>query len=97
MLNHSRPQIRKRAILAIHKVLEKYPEAALLARPRLIEKLEDLDPGTPKIPCTRPLHLNFSRCCWSHGECAVRTRETKPTRLPEPSTTIIPPPDDLNQ
>ncbi|KAF9453879.1 Ap3d1 protein [Macrolepiota fuliginosa MF-IS2] len=45
MLNHSRAQIRKRAVLAIYKVLEKYPEASSHARPRLIEKLEDPDSG----------------------------------------------------
>ncbi len=59
MLNHSRPHIRKRAILAIHKVLEKYPEAAPLARPRLIEKLDDLDPGTLKVSQSTILRLKL--------------------------------------
>ncbi|KAF5385386.1 hypothetical protein D9615_001077 [Tricholomella constricta] len=45
MLNHSRPHIRKRAILALYKVLVKYPETAKHARTRLEEKLEDVDPG----------------------------------------------------
>ncbi|KAH0591305.1 AP-3 complex subunit delta-1 [Termitomyces sp. J132] len=45
MLNHSRPNIRKRAILALYKVLMKYPETATHARTRLEEKLEDPDPG----------------------------------------------------
>ncbi|GLB43563.1 putative part of the AP-3 complex, an adaptor-related complex which is not clathrin-associated [Lyophyllum shimeji] len=45
MLNHSRPHIRKRAILALYKVLVKYPETSKHARTRLEEKLEDPDPG----------------------------------------------------
>ncbi|KAK2461539.1 hypothetical protein APHAL10511_006002 [Amanita phalloides] len=43
MLNHSRPHIRKRAILALHRVYEKYPEVMKNARPRLEEKLDDSD------------------------------------------------------
>lgn len=49
MLNHSRAQMRKRAVLGIFKVLEQYPEAGSHARPRLIEKLEDSDPGTSPV------------------------------------------------
>ncbi|KDR85547.1 hypothetical protein GALMADRAFT_53684 [Galerina marginata CBS 339.88] len=45
MLNHSRPNIRKRAILALYKTLVKYPEAINQARIRLEEKLEDPDPS----------------------------------------------------
>ncbi|RXW22674.1 hypothetical protein EST38_g3183 [Candolleomyces aberdarensis] len=45
MLNHSRPHIRKRAILALYRLLSKYPEAIHQARPRLEEKLEDSDPA----------------------------------------------------
>ena len=44
MLNHSRPNIRKRAILALYKSLVKYPEATQQARARLEEKLVDSDP-----------------------------------------------------
>lgn len=43
MLNHSRPHIRKRAILALYKILVRYPEKAKDARARLEEKLEDTD------------------------------------------------------
>ncbi|KAF8627249.1 hypothetical protein AX15_004456 [Amanita polypyramis BW_CC] len=43
MLNHSRPHIRKRAVLAIYRVCGKYPEAVKSARPRLEEKLDDTD------------------------------------------------------
>ena len=45
MLNHSRPHIRKRAILTLYKLLVKYPEAISNARVRLEEKLNDSDPG----------------------------------------------------
>ncbi|KAF7784263.1 hypothetical protein Agabi119p4_428 [Agaricus bisporus var. burnettii] len=45
MLNHSRARIRKRAVLVMHKILDKYPEASSHVRPRLIEKLEDTDPS----------------------------------------------------
>lgn len=47
MLNHSRPKIRKRAVLIIHKVFEKYPDVILRSMTRLREKLEDPDPGGP--------------------------------------------------
>ena len=58
MLNHSRPNIRKRAILALHKVITKYPEAAQHARARLGEKLEDSDPSN--------LYLDTTMLHWAH-------------------------------
>lgn len=45
MLNHSKPQVRKRAVVAMYKVFTKYPEIVSLGIPRLREKLEDSDPG----------------------------------------------------
>lgn len=45
MLNHSRPHIRKRAILAMYKVIVQYPDALGHSITRLKEKLEDPDPG----------------------------------------------------
>ncbi|KAJ7103194.1 adaptin N terminal region-domain-containing protein [Mycena belliarum] len=45
MLTHSRAQIRKRAILALYKVMAQYPEALGQGVARLKEKLEDPDPG----------------------------------------------------
>ncbi|KAJ6575471.1 adaptin N terminal region-domain-containing protein [Mycena capillaripes] len=45
MLTHSRAQIRKRAILALYKVMVKYPEAMQQGVARLKEKLDDPDPG----------------------------------------------------
>ena len=48
MLTHSRAQIRKRAVLALFKVLTKYPDLTPQAMTRLRERLEDPDPG--KLP-----------------------------------------------
>ncbi|KAI0005534.1 adaptin N terminal region-domain-containing protein [Russula compacta] len=45
MLNHSKPHIRKRAVIAVYKALVKYPEATPFALTRLKERLEDQDPG----------------------------------------------------
>ncbi|KZT27607.1 Adaptor protein complex AP-3 delta subunit [Neolentinus lepideus HHB14362 ss-1] len=45
MLNHSRPHIRKRAILVMYKVLVKYPDVKDKVMPRLRERLEDTDAG----------------------------------------------------
>ncbi|KAI0059437.1 Adaptor protein complex AP-3 delta subunit, partial [Artomyces pyxidatus] len=45
MLNHSRPNIRKRAVIALYKALVKYPEATPFALTRLKEKLDDQDTG----------------------------------------------------
>jgi AP-3 complex subunit delta-1 len=45
MLNHSRPRIRKRAVLIMYKVFDKYPDAIPRSLPRLREKLEDSDPS----------------------------------------------------
>ena len=45
MLNHSRPRIRKRAVLVMYKVAVKYPEVLPHSFGRLREKLDDPDPG----------------------------------------------------
>ncbi|KAF5368594.1 hypothetical protein D9758_002444 [Tetrapyrgos nigripes] len=45
MLNHSRAHIRKRAVVALYKVIMKHPEVSQHAVSRLKEKLEDDDPG----------------------------------------------------
>lgn len=45
MLNHSRADIRKKAILAMYKVLLEYPEAWDSAIARLRERMDDPDPG----------------------------------------------------
>lgn len=43
MLNHSKPYVRKRAILAMYKVFLQYPEALRTSFDRLREKLSDPD------------------------------------------------------
>ncbi|KAJ7204362.1 adaptin N terminal region-domain-containing protein [Mycena pura] len=45
MLSHSRAHIRKRAILALYKIMVKYPAAMEQGVSRLKEKLDDPDPG----------------------------------------------------
>lgn len=45
MLNHSRPHIRKRAVLTLYRVCERYPEALSQGIIRLREKLDDSDPA----------------------------------------------------
>lgn len=46
LLTHSRPAIRKRAILALYRVCLKYPEALEFGMDRLKERLEDPDGGS---------------------------------------------------
>ncbi|QPG72921.1 hypothetical protein FOA43_000225 [Brettanomyces nanus] len=43
MLNHSKPLIRKRAVLAMYKVSLKYPEALRMYFDQLVDKLDDTD------------------------------------------------------
>ncbi|KAH9932073.1 Ap3d1 protein [Epithele typhae] len=45
MLNHSRPHIRKRAVLAMYKVFTQYPEVLPQSMSRLKDKLDDDDPS----------------------------------------------------
>ncbi|KAF8131643.1 adaptin N terminal region-domain-containing protein [Boletus edulis] len=45
MLNHSRPHIRKRAVLTLYRVCEKHPDVLRQSITRLQEKLDDPDPG----------------------------------------------------
>ncbi|KAI0640096.1 Ap3d1 protein [Trametes polyzona] len=45
MLNHSRPHIRKRAVLALYKAIIRYPEILPQCMSRLREKLDDPDDG----------------------------------------------------
>jgi AP-3 complex subunit delta len=43
MLNHSKPYVRKKAVLVMYKIFLQYPDALRVAFPRLREKLEDED------------------------------------------------------
>ncbi|KAL5494662.1 APL5 [Sanghuangporus weigelae] len=45
LLTHSRPAVRKRAVLALYKVFLKYPDALEYGMERLKERLEDPDIG----------------------------------------------------
>ncbi|KAI0652531.1 Ap3d1 protein [Trametes meyenii] len=45
MLNHSRPHIRKRAVLALFKAIIRYPEVLPQSMSRLRDKLDDSDDG----------------------------------------------------
>lgn len=45
MLSHSRPHIRKRAILTLYRVCGKYPDVLRQCITRMQEKLDDSDPG----------------------------------------------------
>ncbi|KAI0348238.1 Ap3d1 protein [Trametopsis cervina] len=45
MLTHSRAHIRKRAVVALYRILVKQPDLTAVALPRLRERLEDDDPG----------------------------------------------------
>lgn len=45
MLSHSRPHIRKRAVVLLFRVFQKYPEVVSHAMGRIKERLEDPDAG----------------------------------------------------
>lgn len=45
MLSHSRPHIRKRAVLTLYRVCEKYPDVLRQCITRMQEKLDDSDSG----------------------------------------------------
>ncbi|KXN68785.1 Adaptor protein complex AP-3 delta subunit [Conidiobolus coronatus NRRL 28638] len=45
LLNHSRPYVRKRAVLTLYPLFLKFPQGLRLGFPRLKEKLEDTDPA----------------------------------------------------
>ena len=47
MLNSSRPFLKQKAIIVLYKVFLKFPEALRPSFPRLKERLEDPDQGTP--------------------------------------------------
>lgn len=61
MLTHSRPNIRKRAILALYKVLSKYPDAATTGLPRLKDRLQDSDLGLLYVGTVKPVLTSLQR------------------------------------
>ncbi|KAI9144135.1 Clathrin/coatomer adaptor, adaptin-like protein [Paraphysoderma sedebokerense] len=52
LLSHSKPYIRKKAVLVLYKVFLKYPDGLRLAWDRLKERLEDDDPGVVSATVT---------------------------------------------
>jgi hypothetical protein len=91
MLNHSKPVVRKRAVVALYKVFTMYPEVVSLGMPRLREKLEDPDPGND--PFTYLPGLEFtpeSRCSYGHGERSVRIISPEPKGLSHTCSSIVP-------
>jgi AP-3 complex subunit delta-1 len=50
MLGSSRPLLRKKAVLALYRLLQRLPEALVPAFPRLRERLDDPDPSV--VACT---------------------------------------------
>lgn len=57
MLNHSRPHIRKRAVLALYKAIIRYPEVLPQCMTRLREKLDDSDDGMYIWPISIHVHV----------------------------------------
>lgn len=45
LLTHSKPQVRKRAVLVLYRIVEAWPESLAMSFGRLRERLEDDDPG----------------------------------------------------
>lgn len=45
MLTHSQASIRKRAVIALYKLMLKYPEIVPQSLERMKDKLDDPDPG----------------------------------------------------
>lgn len=68
LLTHSKPTVRKRAVLSLYRVFEKYPEALIDNVERLRERLGDDDQG-PFAACraaqrpVRPMNLTFYLFC----------------------------------
>jgi AP-3 complex subunit delta-1 len=50
LLSSSRPLVRKKAVIALYRLLRRLPEALPTAFPRLREKLDDPDPNV--VSCT---------------------------------------------
>uniref|UniRef100_A0A9L0TQQ9 AP-3 complex subunit delta-1 n=1 Tax=Equus caballus TaxID=9796 RepID=A0A9L0TQQ9_HORSE len=81
LMSHTKPYIRKKAVLIMYKVFLKYPESLRPAFPRLKEKLEDPDPGSPVGSSQR--HL--------------RASQAQPQKLPFARSTVLQADDLLDQ
>lgn len=58
-MSSTKPYLRMKAVLMMYKVFLRYPEALRPAFPKLKEKLEDPDPGTPHI-ILWPMNIYFN-------------------------------------
>jgi hypothetical protein len=84
MLTHTRPHIRKRAVLVLYKVFLKYPEALKHGIGRLGEKLDDPDLGMSFcFRCKeRKTYVTLQRRRVSYSERVMRTWAAEPRGLP---------------
>jgi hypothetical protein len=84
LLTHSKPAVRKRAVLCLYRVFEKYPEALVDNVGRLRERLLDDDQGEPvqsstvadpwSLTLTSAAHWRTARRRFGHGQRPDRAR-----------------------
>lgn len=91
MLTHTRPHIRKRAVLVLYKVFLKYPEALKHGIGRLGEKLDDPDLGMSFLFRyeRRKTYVALQRCGVSYGERVMRTWAAESRGLPPTRSSAI--------
>lgn len=71
MLNHSRPLIRKRAILVLYKMMLLDSDALDRGFNKLREKLEDPDVGEYPTPRVSIHLISLSRCRFCGRKCSL--------------------------
>lgn len=87
------PQVRKRAVLALFRIFEQYPDALRTGFTRLKDRLEDDDPGElssslESSPCSHT-RLAF-RCRLCHHQRHHRTiAEIESNELPATGPTVV--------
>jgi hypothetical protein len=91
MLNHSKPYVRKKAVLVMYKIFLQYPDALRVAFPRLREKLEDEDICTPLFTS----QLMMVSGGLGDGKCNMRTSKEESEELFSLGTSTIQPLDDV--
>jgi len=92
MFNHSKPYVRKKAVLVMYKIFLQYPDALRVVFPRLREKLDDED-----ICATSPMLKANPSCCVCDGERSMRISEEEPQELSCIGTTTFQSPNHLQQ
>ena len=91
MLNHSKPYVRKKAVLVMYKIFLQYPDALRVAFPRLREKLEDEDICTLLFTSQLMMISGGLR----NGKCNMRISKEESEELFSPGTSTIQPLDDV--